>query len=221
MPERDGFVLDWALLEAEVRPRDLLLLGQPNNPTGLMLDADRVRSFAARHPAATLVVDEAFADFVGGYRLAGPAIARQSDRRPLADQVLCHPRAAAGICGEPAGRWRPIRGAILPWSVNSLAQAAGVAVLADEDYARQTLALRGAPRGGNWPASWRRCPGCASIPAAANYLLVRIDSPHVDARRLAERLLCQGIAIRTFGAAQHLDERFFRVAVRTPRRTNG
>jgi cobyric acid synthase CobQ len=90
-----------------------------------------------------------------------------------------------------------------------------VAVLADEDYARQTLALLETARC-QLSDELARLPGLYVYPGAANYLLVRIDSPHVNAWQLARRLLCQGIAIRTFDASQHLDERFFRVAVRTP-----
>ena len=44
---------------------------------------------------------------------------------------------------------------------------------------------------------------------------MRLDHPAVTATELAERLLRQGIAIRTFSEAQHLDGRFSRVAVRT------
>ena len=48
-----------------------------------------------------------------------------------------------------------------------------------------------------------------------NFLLVRLDRADVTAPELADRLLREGIAIRTFTEEQHLDARFFRVAVRT------
>jgi adenosylcobyric acid synthase len=58
-------------------------------------------------------------------------------------------------------------------------------------------------------------PGLHVYPSVANFLLVRLDGAAVKAPELADRLLQDGIAIRTFGPGQYLDERFFRVAVRS------
>ena len=215
LAESDGFALDWEALDTEVRPRDLVMLGQPNNPTGLLLDADRVRTFAARHPAAMLVVDEAFADFVRGY----PSLARQLPDNMIVVRSLTKFYAIPGLrLGFTVSRpdvAAAIRAEILPWSVNSLAQAAGVAMLADADYPRQTLNLLESARR-QLCDDLARLPGLHIYPGAANYLLVRLDRAEVNASQLAQRLLRQGIAIRVFDAAQHLDERFFRIAVRRP-----
>jgi cobyric acid synthase CobQ len=86
--------------------------------------------------------------------------------------------------------------------------------LADESYARQTLDLVQQQRQ-QLAAALASLPGLHVYPSAANYLLVRSDRADLDALTLADRLLQQGIAIRTFGPGQHLDGRFFRVAVRT------
>ncbi len=61
----------------------------------------------------------------------------------------------------------------------------------------------------------RQLPGLHVYPGTANFLLVRLDRADLTAPALADRLLAEGLAIRTFDASQHLDERFFRVAVRT------
>ena len=89
-----------------------------------------------------------------------------------------------------------------------------MAVLADDEYARRTVAYVAAERR-QWIERLRQLPGLYVYPGAANYLLARLDRGDLTAPALAERLLRQGIAIRTFEAAQHLDERFFRFAVRT------
>ena len=87
-------------------------------------------------------------------------------------------------------------------------------MLADEDYARRTHRLVGQQRQAADRAI-AKLPGLHVYPSAANFLLVRLDRPDVTAPQLGRALLRQGIAIRTFDAAQHLDGRFFRVAVRT------
>ena len=57
--------------------------------------------------------------------------------------------------------------------------------------------------------------GALRLSERHNFLLVRLDHATITAPELADRLLRQGIAIRTFTPKQHLDERFFRIAVRT------
>jgi len=101
----------------------------------------------------------------------------------------------------------------LPWGVNTLAQTAGIAALADGGFGmrsrtyvaeeREFLAARlGALRGVRvWPG-------------AANYLLARLDGG-MTAAGLQERLLPERILIRDCADFHGLDGCFFRVAVRT------
>ena len=215
LEESEDFALDWQALEGQLRGDDLLLLGQPNNPTGRALDGDALCGLAGRHPATTFVVDEAFADFMRGLLVLGRADHRQRDRRPLADEVLRGPRTAVGLCrglcgggpadprpnpalvGERPGAgggdrfalpMKSTRGGALPWSASS-----------GERLTEELMKL----------------PGLYVYPSVTNFLLVRLDRTDMKAPELADRLLREGIAIRTFDEEQHLDARFFRVAVRT------
>jgi cobyric acid synthase CobQ/L-threonine-O-3-phosphate decarboxylase len=215
LSQSNGFGLDWDLLEADLRPRDLVMLGQPNNPTGLLLDVERLRAVAARHPTATLVVDEAFADFVPGYRSLAEHLPDNLIVLRSLTKFYAIPGLRLGFVVARPEVAACIRREILPWSVNSLAQAAGMAVLADEDYPRQTLALVQSARR-QLADDLARLPALYVYPGTANFLLARLDRKGLTAAELAQRLLRDGIAIRTFDAAQHLDQRFFRVAVRTP-----
>ena len=214
LDDRDGFRLDWDLLEAALHGGELVLLGQPNNPTGLCFDGREFLAVASRRPATTFVVDEAFADFLDGYvSLADDArdnvIVVRSFTKFYAFPGLRLGFAAA--CESLAAR---IRGQLTPWSVGTLAQAAGAAVLADDAYARRTVAEVGRLRR-QLIERLQRFPGLHVYPGEANFVLVRLDRADLTAPPLADRLLTEGIAIRTFGAGQSLDDRFFRVAVRT------
>ena len=64
--EDQGFRLDVAALESKLHGDELVFLGQPNNPTGLLVDPEALRALAFRHPSTVFVADEAFADFVDG-----------------------------------------------------------------------------------------------------------------------------------------------------------
>jgi threonine-phosphate decarboxylase len=97
--------------------------------------------------------------------------------------------------------------------VNSLAQVAGLASLADDGYRRETLACVAREREA-LAGALAALPGLKPYPSAANYLLVEITgSP--DAPELARRLLADRILIRDCSSFVGLGTRFFRVAVRT------
>jgi cobyric acid synthase CobQ len=208
-----GFRLNWQELASELREHDLVFLGQPNNPTGLLVDSDRLLALARQLPSVTFVVDEAFADFVEGYRsLIGRTTENVIIVRSLT-KFYAIPGLRLGFAAGHAGMVAKIKAQIPPWSVNTLAQELGPAFLADEEYARQTVDLVCRERQ-RLVSELSGLPGLYVYPGEANYLLVRVDRAGATATELAERLLSDGIAIRTFAADEHLDERFFRVAVR-------
>jgi len=215
LKESEGFALDWESLGSQVNGRDIVFLGQPNNPTGLLLDVAKAVGFAAGHPQTVIVVDEAFADFSEGYetlaRIAPPNLVVL---RSLT-KFYAIPGLRLGFAAAEPALARRIRQYIPTWSVNTLAQAAGIAVLADDDYARASVQYVIARRK-ELIDELRRFPGLHVCDgAAANFLLVRLTGSHLTAPALAEKLLLQGIAIRIFGRDQYLDERYFRIAVRT------
>ena len=214
LDESKGFVLDWNALEDQLRGGELVLLGQPNNPTGLAFDSGQFRAVAARHAATTFVVDEAFADFLDGHvsllhdRPDNVVVVRSFTK------FYAIPGLRLGLAAAREDVARQIRGQLTPWSVGTLAQAAGVAVLAEEEYRRQTVAYVGEQRR-QLIDRLRQLPGLHVYPGTANFCSRGLDRADLTAPILAERLLAEGLAIRVFDASQHLDERFFRVAVRT------
>ena len=219
---RRTFELDWAGLDRRLRDGDLVLLGQPNNPTGLWLDKERLVRLARARPRTWFVVDEAFAGFVEGCRsmvdpLDGLAI-RPTGNNVIVLRSLTKLYAIAGLrlgyAVAGAATAERLRARILPWSVNSLAQAVGLALLDEDDYVEQTVRYVAARRR-ELADALGRIEGLHVYPGRANFLLVRIDRPDLDALALAERLLRGRIAIRTFAPGQYLDSRFFRIAVRT------
>jgi cobyric acid synthase CobQ/L-threonine-O-3-phosphate decarboxylase len=214
MAESNDFALDWNALAVPLRGAELVWLGQPNNPTGRLFDGDAFRAFAAAHPATNFMVDEAFAGFVPDYR----SLIHSRPANVIVVQSLTKfyaiPGLRLGFAVADEDMAARIRRQIPRWSVNALAQAVAPTFLADESYARQTLDLVEHQRA-QLATALLHLPGLHVYPSAANYLLVRLDRAELDALTLADRLLQQGIAIRTFGPGQHLDGRFFRVAIRT------
>jgi cobyric acid synthase CobQ/L-threonine-O-3-phosphate decarboxylase len=214
LDERSGFALDWSALEKRLRGGEIVFLGQPNNPTGLAFDTGRFRAFAAEHPDTTFVVDEAFAEFVADYATLMRDVGENVVVLRSLTKFYAIPGLRLGFGVARAETAETIRRRLPPWSVNALAQAVGVAALADADYARRTREYVRAQRE-SLSQALQELPGLYVYPGAANFLLLRLNRADLDAPTLARRLLEEGIAIRTFPEEQHLDGRFFRVAVRT------
>ena len=209
--EEDDFQLHFEALEAVLRGDEAVFLGRPNNPTGHVCDGAALREVAARHPQTVFVVDEAFGDFVDGF----DSLTRE---RPANVAVLLSLTKAFAIPGlrlgcavADAALARRVRELLPPWSVNTLAQAVGVAALRDADYLAQTRAFVREEREA-LTAELSRVPGLRVFPGEANFLLVRTAG---DAPTLAARLLQEGIAIRVCTNFEGLDAHFFRLAVRT------
>ena len=47
--EVDGFAIPWTALEKKLKGSEMVILGQPNNPTGRLFDNDRLADLADRH----------------------------------------------------------------------------------------------------------------------------------------------------------------------------
>jgi histidinol-phosphate/aromatic aminotransferase/cobyric acid decarboxylase-like protein len=219
LAEEDGFALDVEQLEARLAPQTLVFLGQPSNPVGCTTPPEELRAMAARHPESTFVIDEAFAGFIEDFDTL-------ANNRPANVIVLSSltklyaiPGLRLGLAFAAPEVATKIRAKLPPWSVNTLAQAAGVAALESScDYVAQTRVLTRRLRE-DLARSLSDLPGFHVFTGTANYLLVRIDNGRAngpDANRLADLLLKEhGIAIRVCGEYEGLGTRFFRVAVRS------
>ena len=214
LKEETGFKFQPGLLEPVLRKNDLVFIGQPNNPTGEICDADALRELALRHPSVTFVMDEAFADFV----VEMDSLTKRRPANVLVMLSLTKFYAMPGLrlgcaIGEPA-IIRRMKELLPPWSVNTLAQAVGVAALKDKSYAEHTRKYVREQREA-LTHELQDIDGLTVYTGEANFVLVRIDKKKMQAHQLAEELLKKGIAIRLCDNFDGLDSRFFRVAVRT------
>ncbi len=209
----DDFRLRSGALDAILRPGDLVILGQPNNPTGTLADRQELLALCRRHPYVFFLVDEAFAGFVDGY----VSVACQADNL----MVLCSltklyaiPGLRLGFLAADGALCEAVRQQVAPWSVNSLAQAVGIHCLDDPAYLEAARALVAGERAG-LVRQLAALPGLRVIPSCANFLLVHLDREDLTASRLADRLLLEHrIPIRTCDDYPGLDDRWFRLAVR-------
>jgi threonine-phosphate decarboxylase len=211
--EADNFTLAGPL---DLRGADLVFLANPASPSGALVDPRRLGELAAALDAAGvwLVLDEAFIDFVEEASLKA-SLARFPRLLILRSftKFFGIPGMRLGYllaAPELIGRLAEVQE---PWSVNTMAQAAGRACLADGDYQARTRVLVRKERE-YLLARLARLEGLTASPSAVNYLLVKITRPGRTAARFRDEMLSQRIVIRDASNFRGLDERFFRVAVR-------
>jgi len=214
LTEDHGFALDFRSLGAILTGGELVMLGNPNNPTGKVFKSNDLRALADKKPDTTFLIDESFAGFADNfdsliYDMPGNVIVVMSMTKLYAVPGL---RLGFAITNKSSAR--AIRESIPPWSVNTFAQAFGARAQSDDQYLQIT---RDSVK--RWrerlTAELRQIDGLTIFDSEVNFMLGRVDRPAMSARKLAEETIKQSVAIRLCANFEGLDDRYFRVAVRT------
>jgi histidinol-phosphate aminotransferase len=177
--EHVDWARDWAL--PAVLPRlgaKLILLANPNNPSGTVVPVPELRRLADAHDGI-LVVDEAYVDFCPGGSIL-PHLAEHPNLIVLRTFSKSYSLAGARLgllFAAPAlvAEFMKVKDS---YNVNALTQAAGTAALEDRDHhrelVRRTLAERArlegllASLGWSWPASGANFVLCEVGPRAGD-----------------------------------------------------
>ena len=215
-PESD-FLIDLGALEKALDVGvDVLCLCNPGNPNGTLYPHEVIEKIYQLCVSAGtfLILDEAFMDFCeeGSAKQmivsCDNAVILRSMTKFFGIPGL---RLGYAISNEPLAERLDLMGG--PWSVNTLALAAGVAALQDVHQNKETLEYIQKERqmllDGLAPFSRLKVH-----PSHTNYLLIEITEG-MTSRQLKERLLPKRIIIRDCASFVGLTEQFFRVAVRT------
>ncbi len=180
----------------------LLLICNPNNPTGTRLAPREILALAAAGPHTLVVVDELYEAFTGDSLL------------PLADfnatpnlVVLRSLAKTAGLAGLRIGfaigaapvidRLSRVTG---PYDINSFAVTAAFAALADQPYTDAYVAE--VLRARHWLVAQLQAAGVRHHAAGGNYLLIWPENP---AAQVEARLRDAGILVRSMAGKPLID----------------
>jgi len=182
----------------------VVILANPNNPTGTMFDADATDKFLSRVPEHVLVVlDEAYSDFATHFATErGITYSRSMDyvrggrRNVVVLRTFSKAHGLAGIrlgygCGDPElfqyfGRVRN------SFSVSVIAQAAGLAAIRDEGHIRGTVENNA--EGAKWLFPQFAELGLRAVSTSANFIYFEVDE---DANAFAKRMQGEGVIVRS------------------------
>lgn len=184
---------DFSLPAPEAWPAaQLLIVTNPNSPTGVAVSAAALAALADAHDGL-LLVDEAYADFADDDALA---LVRERDDVVVARTFSKGYSLAGvrlGLALGPPPVMRALEAIKDAYNVNRLALAAGAAALRDAAWLRQTRAKLLATRARLTAAL--EGASCFVYPSQSNFVLVRVGerAASLHAALAAERVLVRHI----------------------------
>lgn len=200
----------------EVRPEDyfgktgLVVIANPNAPTGLCLTVDQIEAILKNSPDSVVLIDEAYVAFGGESCL--PLLGRYENLMVL--RTYSKSRSLAGarlgfVCAAPAliEDLKRIKYSINPYNVNRLTQAAGLACVRDNDYylanCREVMRVRA------WAAQALEKLGFESTDSKANFIFTKHRS--FPGKLLLEKLREKSVLVRRFDTPRI--ENYLRITV--------
>ena len=185
----DGF------LQAITPKTKLIFIANPNNPTGTLLNKDALRAFIHAVPANVLIVlDEAYDEYLSAENKS-EAIGWLSEFENLIiSRTFSKAYGLAGLRigfglmhADVADTLNRVR---QPFNVNSIAQAAAIASLADEDFVARSYAANQA--GMVQMIQGLSKLGLEYIPSYANFVSFKVE----NAAQVNQQLLQNGVIVR-------------------------
>ena len=192
--------------------RRLVVLAEPNAPTGIPLGLESIRRILDAAKGSVVVIDEAYVDFGGETSLGLLAeydnliVSRTfSKSYSLAGARLGFAVAAPELIKD----LELIKYSTNPYSVNRMTEAAGLAALEEKEYymenCRRIMATRERVRAALTEM------GMEVLPSCTNFLFTR--SPEIPGAELAAHLREKGIIVRRFSGGRTQD--YLRITIGT------
>ena len=213
--EDKGFELDETFVDAITDDIDLLILGNPNNPTGKCIKTDVLEAVLKKcqQTGTALIVDECF------FRLSDHGTSARDylnryDNLYIVDaytKLFSIPGVRVGFCLSQPENIEKVRRFLPEWNMSVFAQAAGIACakMLKDSFTDRTAKVIRTER--EYISSELEKFGIKVFDSDTNFLLVRIDNDHFDLYHL---LLNNHILIRDGSTFDGLTDGFYRIAVK-------
>jgi len=225
LKESDDFKLNLYNLKNELAKKyDLLIICNPNNPTGKFLKLSETEQILkeCNKYNTKLFIDEAFIDFLKDGMKESIINTKENRYNLFVTRAFTKFFAIPGLrLGYGIYFDKKLEKRISekkePWSVNNIAEMAGLTVLDDTKYIEETL---------KWIEEEKiymyeklnKISGIKVYETEVNFITGKIDEKlfleGLNVKILREKMLEQGILIRDASNFNFLDERFFRLAIK-------
>ena len=225
LKESDDFKLNIGNLKNQLEKKyNLLIICNPNNPTGKFLklaETEEILKECNKYDTK-LFIDEAFIEFLADGMKESIINTEENKKNLFVTRAFTKFFAIPGLrLGYGMYFDKELEQKISekkePWSVNNIAEMAGLTVLDDTEYIEKTL---------KWITKEKiymyeklnEISGIKVYETEVNFITGKIDEKlfleGLNVKILKEKMLEQGILIRDASNFKFLDERFFRLAIK-------
>ncbi|MCC5910263.1 MAG: threonine-phosphate decarboxylase [Clostridiaceae bacterium] len=221
LKKEDEFSLDMEeLIETIDTSTDLVVLCNPNNPTGTLIETkDIVKLLKKCHEKNTyLMIDEAFMDFIEedkfysmlhSYKLYPHLIIVRAFTKFYSIPGM---RLGFGVCCNE-GILKKIYKITPPWNLNTFASYFGKVLLTEEQYVKETYQWLKEEKS-RFVTALEKIEGMKTFAPSVNFILIKILKPSMTVDELRDKLLKKGILIRDCSNFNGLDKSYFRIAIK-------
>ena len=215
----DEVGMDTAEIEKKAKKHDVVVIVNPNNPTGSVVSTEWIWQCAQQNPSADFIIDESFIEFSSQTPLLSIL-----ETRPLDNVIVVKSLSKSlGMPGIRLGYAYTCNSDIadyihtsLPiWSMNSLAEFALETMLKHRRSLAQSFELTKNDRD-DFIEQLRDVPAIETVyPSEANFILLKL-APHIKADTLVH-LLVEKYSIYIKDVSDKFDsaKQYIRLAVRT------
>lgn len=223
LKEKDGFVLNYEELASQLNESiDLLVICNPNNPTSTSVTRGTMRHILdiCKQHDIFVMVDETYIEFTDNYD--------EVNSIPLTGYYnnIIILRGISKFFSAPGLRLgyavtgntdliKMINSRKDPWTINSLAEAAGGLMFTDSDYINATRELISTERK-RVTNKLRGIKGLKVYEPSANFVLSRIELEDMNADILFDACIREKMMIRNCCTFPFLDNKFFRICFMSP-----
>lgn len=218
LPYKEDFTIDVDLVRSTIKKGDMLVLGNPNNPTGLRIEKDTLVNIynIIREKEAFLLLDEAFFEFAP----------KDYDSIEIFKEYnydnIGIIRAATKFFGVPGIRLgygctnkklvKEIENIQLPWSINSMAMIAGEYIFDNKEYIEKSIEYIDKERK-FLLTSLKKFDWVVVYETHTNYILLKLKE--YDEDYVFEYFVRNGIVIRKCSSFKVLGNNHIRVAIKS------
>ncbi len=217
LSRRNDYEVELARLEAALADNyDLIVLVNPNSPTGRHIPRAELERVLRRAPARTRIwVDETYVEYAGEDQSVERFAVRTENVivcKSMSKVYALSGARAAYLCAGPH-QLEELRAITPPWVVSLPAQVAAVRALQDPDYYAARYAETAVLR--EQLVAQLRSLGLEIVPGIANFILCHLPPTGPDAATVVKRCRAQNLFLRNAAPmGSQLGSHALRVAVK-------
>ncbi len=214
LQEECGYCLTEQILNEITEEIDVIILCNPNNPTGILIEKDLLYKIVSQCQKTNtfLFLDECFLDFVQNGEKISLKEQINYNKNIMILKAFTKMYGMAGlrlgycICSDTT-LIKKMRSVNQSWAVSIPAQAAGIAALKETEFVQKTIKLIQQEK--QYLLLELKNIGICCYASSANYIFFKAEKGYY------EMLLKKGILIRSCHNYRGLSDGYYRIAIKT------